>query len=280
MIRRWALIVSLLSAFGALAPLMAAPGEASTPEQQAEAAWAQRAAAGRTEKAFTLWIQAVSADPSNTGLWISAERAGARLTRHAGTREQKRRWADRTRDCAEKAVQQNPQSSEAYACLGEALGQWADTHKGIGSLKTVRRAVEALKKAVSLDPKNTRAHMLLSEFYRQAPSTLSVGDKAKALDEARLAVETGPQYAISHLALAEIYIDRGEQTAAAQELQTILALTPPPDAIPETRADQETARRLLKKLGVTVSDAAPLYAPGACTAADTSSGNCTARPLP
>ena len=80
--------------------------------------------------------------------------------------------------------------------------------------------MEALKKSVELDPKNSRAHMLLSEFYRQAPSGISVGDKTKAMEEAKLAVETGPQYAINHLALAEIYIDRGEKPAAIQELQT------------------------------------------------------------
>jgi len=37
-----------------------------------------------------------------------------------------------------------------------------------------------LKKSIALHPENAYAHMLLSSFYRRAPRTLSVGDKAKA----------------------------------------------------------------------------------------------------
>ena len=98
---------------------------------QAEAAWAARADPAQTQKAYTLWIQALKENPSQPALWISVTRAGSRITRHTDDKTQKRRWAERTRDLAQNTVKQNPQSSEAYALLGEALGEWADAHKGL-----------------------------------------------------------------------------------------------------------------------------------------------------
>ena len=41
------------------------------------------------------------------------------------------------RAAAEKAVDKNPQNSDVYAVYGEALGQWANEHKGLHSLKVV-----------------------------------------------------------------------------------------------------------------------------------------------
>ena len=112
-------------------------------------------------------------------------------------------------------------------------------------------AVEALKLAVTLKPENAYAHMLLASFYREAPGVISVGDKAKAYEHAKLAVLYGPQYAINHLVLARVELDRGEKDEAIKELQLTIALPPPADAVPETRADQDAAQKQLQELGVT-----------------------------
>jgi hypothetical protein len=104
--------------------------------------------------------------------------------------------------------------------------------------------------------------MLLAKFYHNSPSGLSVGDKRKALEHAKLAVQYGPGYSINHLALAEIYLDRKQRDAAVAALQTILGLTPPADYEPETRSEQERARRMLTELGVE----APAAAQASCEA--------------
>jgi len=94
----------------------------------------------------------------------------------------------------------------------------------------------------------------------------SVGDKKKALGHAQLAVQYGPTYAINHLVLARAYLDLGQKEEGIMELQKVVTLTPPPDAVPETRADQETATVILRSMGVS-----PVPAPcgepgtGACT---------------
>jgi len=217
---------------------------------QAELAWQERDKPGQTEQAIHLWEQAVRAEPSRGDLWAALAKAMGRAARHAKTLKERRLWTERARSTAVKAVEKDPSSSNAYAAYGEALGQWADAHKGVHSLKAVRQAVDALKHAVSLNPKDAYAHMLLASFYREAPGVISVGDKTKAYEHARLAVECGPEHAINHLILARVDLDRGQKEDAIKELQTITTLTPPADAIPETRADQETAHKLLQDLGV------------------------------
>lgn len=242
-----------------------------TLEQQAAAAWANRSDPDQTVHAYNLWYLSKN--------WTAAAMAAGRMARHALDSNDMRRWAGRMRTAAESAVKENPNSSDAYTVLGEALGEYADAYKGITSLRTVHKAIDALHKAVELDPKNARAHMLLSQFYRQAPSGISVGDKTKAFTEAKLAVQYGPDRAINRLALAQIQIDRGEKDAAIRELKMILAMTPPADAVPETQADQETARTLLQQLGALPSAAAepatalPLPgATGACSETNPTAG--------
>jgi tetratricopeptide (TPR) repeat protein len=147
--------------------------------------------------------------------------------------------------------------------------------KNLKGLKKVRLAVNALKQALLLNPKNHFAHMLLSQFYRQAPSSISVGDKKKALAEAKLAVEMGPGYTINHLALAEALLDNGDKDDAVREFKTAQTLSAPADAIPETQADQETARKRLKELGVEAE--APAASSPALSTTPASSTACSDR---
>jgi len=217
---------------------------------QAQLAWQDRDKPGQTEQAIQLWKQAAQAEPNRAELWIDLSRALGRAVRHAKTLQERQQWADEALAAAQKAVRITPVSAEAYAVYGEALGQWANAHQGIHSLSRVHQAVEALEKAVALNPQYAYAHMLLAEFYRQSPRFFSIGDKTKALEHARLAVEYGPAYAINHLVLAQAYLDKGMKKEGIAELRKIMSLSPPADAIPETRADQETALAMLGSLGL------------------------------
>jgi tetratricopeptide (TPR) repeat protein len=240
---------------------------------QAQAAWAQRDQPGQTEKAIDLWQKALKENPNQPELWINVTKALGRAVRHASATAEKRKWADQAREAGEKAVTQNPQSPEAWAYNAEAIGQWANAHKGPGSLRKVRQAVDALKKSIAMKPDYAYAHMLLAEFYRQAPAHISVGDKKKALEEAKLAVTHGPGYAINHIAYARALIDNNQKASAIAELRAVLILTPPRNAVPETHADQETARELLKSVGAADSSSAA-KSTGPCSEANSSGAAC------
>jgi len=96
----------------------------------------------------------------------------------------------------------------------------------------------------------------LSEFYRQSPTFISIGDKEKALKHAKLAVEYGPAYAINHLVFAHTLLTRGKRRKYCGAAKNHVSFSPA-DAIPETRADQETAQSMLRSLGVSPEPPTP-----------------------
>lgn len=55
----------------------------------------------------------------------------------------------------EEGIANNPDSGELYAALGQARMQMPDP----------RQAISALKRAISLDPENSRYHYLLARAY-------------------------------------------------------------------------------------------------------------------
>lgn len=257
----------------ALLLIVATGAYAASTGEQAQAAWAQRDQAGQTEKAIEFWKQALKENPEQPALWIDLTKALGRMVRHSEKGSAQKKWADEALKAGEQATLKNPDRADAWAYNAEALGQWANAHKGPGGLRKVKQAVASLKKAIAIDPKYAYAHMLLAEFYRQAPAHISVGDKKKALAEAQAAVQDGPQYAIDHIALARAFIDNDQKEKAVAELRTVLTLNAPSDVIPETAADKETARALLKDLGA--PESAPAAAMSmACSASSTQGMSC------
>lgn len=217
--------------------------------QQAHVAWSHRDQPGQTERAIELWEQIIQTEPSRGDLYISLTKACGRAYRHAKSSKERRRWADRGRHYGELAVSKNRDNANAYAEYSAAIGQWAAAHKGMHSLSAVRQAIHILEKGLTLDPHHATSHMLLAAYYLESPGwPISVGDKKKALDHAQRAVEYDPSYAIHHLILARVYLALRQKGEARKELETILSLSPPPDAIPETKTNQEDARDLLKSL--------------------------------
>jgi Tfp pilus assembly protein PilF len=259
--------------------------------QEAEAAWVKRSQPGERQRAITLWQQALKDQPQRTEIYTTLAKAASSAYRHATDGKEKKRWADMALQYGKEATEKNPNSAEAYARYGEALGQWAQANKGLQGLRRVKDAVAALEKAIAIDPKHSFAHMLLSEFFREAPASVSVGDKVKALEQAKLAVETGPGIPINHLALAKAYRANGQNEAAIAELQKILTLSV---QTPEGKIDQDKARALLKEMGAADTAAAPAAAqtcsdssecPGTCiadksvAAGHSTSGTCTSEPV-
>src|SRR5258706_10163106 len=133
--------------------------------QQADLDWKGRERPGMTEKAIASWTESLHENPNQPNVYISLTKACGRAVRHSTTSSERQRWADRARELGIQAIEKNPASSDAYAAYGEALGQWANAHKGVHSLKAVRQAVKALQPPLALDPKNAYAHMLLASFY-------------------------------------------------------------------------------------------------------------------
>ena len=109
---------------------------------------------------------------------------------------------------------------------------------------------------------------------------ISVGrqDK-KALEQARQGRRRRSlQYAINHLVLAQAYLDLGKKPEGVAELQKIVVLAAPANAVPETRADQKHCAHTFEILGVATTppaDAQTSQQPPQCGEA---AGSCSEAP--
>jgi len=242
--------------------------------QQAQSAWSQREKPEETERAIGLWQKALKEDPSQSNVLIDLTKACARMYRQSKEDKEKTHWVELARTYGAEAIAKNPGSSDAYAEYAAALGQWAQEHKGIHSVKVVRQSIDMMKKSIDLNPRNPTPHMLLAEMYRQAPHWISKGDKQKALEQARLAAQYGGAYALNHVVLAKSLLDTGHKEEAIHELQTAVQLKAPIDAVPETKSDQEEAREMLKKLGASTAATPGTESPLAENSCDKTEGIC------
>ena len=83
----------------------------------------------------------------------------------------------------EKAVAQNPNSSDAHEHLAEAYGSLAQKANIFRQASLASRTHHEFARAVELDPNNLDARMGLIEYYMLAPGFMG-GDEKKAVQEA------------------------------------------------------------------------------------------------
>lgn len=235
----------------ALVGLFIAPLHAESTEgllKKADTAWQKREDPQQTREAIQRWKQALEQDPKHTELYYRLAKASGRAYRDSSVSKERKSWAAQGLQYAKQAIRSEPQKPEALAAYAEALGQSAQANKGPSGLKNVKLAVKALNQAIEIQPRYAYAHMMLSNFYRQAPRVISIGNLDKALEHARLAVEYDPHAGINHVTLAEALIENNKKDEAKVELEKALNVTHSPDRLPENKSDQEKARKLLQSL--------------------------------
>ncbi len=241
-----------MKAFFALTLICMVPGlhaqSADDLIKQAESAWQQRDQPKRTEAAIELWKQALEKDPQRADLNIRLAKASGRVYRKSTSYADRKAWAERGLRYAQQALESDPKNPVALAAYAEALGQSAQANKGPGGLKKVKQAVKALNQAMEIKPDYAYAHMMVSNFYRQAPRMMSVGDLNKALEHARKAVEYDPKAVINRVTLAQALIEKHKKDDAKAELEKALTLEGSPDTQPETTSDKQKAEKLLLEL--------------------------------
>jgi tetratricopeptide (TPR) repeat protein len=92
---------------------------------------------------------------------------------------------------AEKASERDPRNPDGHALLAYINGrraQSAGVLRQVGLARRIRKEAEA---ALALDPRHVEAHLILIEFYRQAPGIVG-GDKERARKLAEELVAVAP----------------------------------------------------------------------------------------
>jgi tetratricopeptide (TPR) repeat protein len=165
----------------------------------------------------------------------------------AASTEDKLAAYDRGRELGRRAVELAPRNPEAHVWYGINTGRWGLTKgvmRSLFLLPTVREEIDA---TLALDPRNVRALALSGNVYLEVPALLG-GDRAKAEQQFRKALDIDPRLTVVRIDLARALIAGGRYADARRELQRVLDERAPTNVADWTVKDRPRARQLLESI--------------------------------
>jgi tetratricopeptide (TPR) repeat protein len=156
---------------------------------------------------------------------------------------------DQGRAYAEEATVADPKSANAYYWLAASIAQAGQIKGILQSLASVKPTKMALDKGLEADPEHASCHYLMAELYLQLPGApLSIGNKKKAVEEARLAVKYDPSESCHHLVLGRALIATKQYDEARAALNRLIEMKVSKEDPEGFKRDQDAAREELKSI--------------------------------
>jgi tetratricopeptide (TPR) repeat protein len=165
----------------------------------------------------------------------------------ASTVEDKLAAYDRGREIGKRAVELAPRNPEAHVWYGINTGRWGLTKgvmRSLFLLPTVRQEVDA---TLALDPHNLRALALSGNVFLEVPGLFG-GDREKAEQQFRRALELDPRFTVARVDLARVLIATRRYADARRELQRVIDEPTPNSVADWTVKDLPRARELLESI--------------------------------
>lgn len=165
----------------------------------------------------------------------------------ATTTEDKLAAYDRGREIGKRAVELAPRNPEAHVWYGINTGRWGLTKgvmRSLFLLPTVRQEVDA---TLALDPQNLRALALSGNVFLEVPGLFG-GDREKAEQQFRKALELDPRFTVARVDLARVLIATRRYADARRELQRVIDEPTPNSVADWTVKDLPRARELLESI--------------------------------
>jgi len=146
------------------------------------------------------------------------------------------------------AVKLQPDKPEGHFWLGANYGGTAahSTLAGLASVQDIKREMEAVLK-IDEGFQAGSAYLGLGRLYLQAPKVLG-GDPQKSIGYLEKGIKFGPNNSLLRVTLAQAYHAAGRDNEANKELQTLFALTPDPQHLPEHNDALKEGKKLQQKL--------------------------------
>lgn len=149
------------------------------------------------------------------------------LAEFATGRDERAELAQKGIEACRKGVAQDPNSGPSHYYLGLNLGQLART-RSLGALKLVDDMEKELSSAARLDSAFDYggADRSLGLLYRDAPTMISIGNRAKSREHLRQSIQLAPEYPENRLDLIETYLKWGDRVDAKRELGALEEIWP------------------------------------------------------
>jgi tetratricopeptide (TPR) repeat protein len=151
---------------------------------------------------------------------------------------------DRGRELGRRAVELAPKSHDAHLWYAINTGRWGQTKGIMRSLFLLPTVREEIDIVLALNPRSVRGHALAGNVLLELPGLVG-GDRAKAEEHFRRALEADPKFTVARVDLARALIAGGRYEEARRELQSVIAERAPTLVADWTVKDLPRARALL-----------------------------------
>jgi tetratricopeptide (TPR) repeat protein len=154
---------------------------------------------------------------------------------------------ERGREAGRRAVAAAPRSEQAHVWYALNSARWAGTRgimRAVSVLPTLREEAATI---LALNPASVEGHTLAGGLAAELPAMLG-GDRSRAEEHFRKALEADPRRTGTRVELARLYIATRRYADAERELQRVLEEPAPSDRAYWTLSDRPRARALLAAL--------------------------------
>ena len=165
----------------------------------------------------------------------------------ATTADEKLAAYDRGRELGKRAVELAPKSHDAHIWYAINTARWGETKGILRSLFLLPTVKEEIRILLELNPRSVRAHVLAGNVFLEVPG-FAGGDRAKAEEHFKKALEVDPRFTGARLDLARVYIADTRYADARRELQRVINETTPTIVADWTVKDAPRARKLLESI--------------------------------
>lgn len=244
----WCRLAPLAVVVALLALPPTAPGASSSAEQQARDLIARyHEDPSRLDRARDLLEAAIKQERRVDALILLARVHFLVGDVRATTPEAKLTAYDRGRELGQRAVELAPRSEEAHLWYAINTGRWGQARGVVRSLFLLPTVREELDIIFALNPKSVRGHALAGNVMFEVPGLLG-GDRQKAEEHYRKALEIDPRFTVVRVDLARLLIATGRHDEARRELARVIEERAPNSIADWTVKDVPRARALLDSL--------------------------------
>ena len=241
------LSAAALAALPALSSVQdpAAPG---TLIAQSDQLYAERADLTKAKAALAKLEEALGAKEDAFSVYWRMSRLSYWIGDHTPGKDAKKLIFQQGIEYGKKAIELGPDKADGHFWLGVCYGVYGEAKGKLKSLSLVKPIKEEMRRVLAIDPAYDRggADRVLGRVFHEVPG-IAGGSEKKSLEHLLKAVEYGPRVGLNLLYLADTYISLDRVEDARKTLESILALEPMPDLLPETAEEQAQARERLGK---------------------------------
>lgn len=209
-------------------------------------------------EALQKYLAIIRHQPNNLTALIKTSELYSILGKHQGTKEKQKAYYSNARVYAQKALQANPNSSDANVVMSLAMGRMAMISSGEEKIKAVKDVKAYAEKSIQLDPANFKGYHVLAKWHYEVSDLNSVekwlvkvayealpkaslDDAIKYYEKSR---SLNPSFLLNYLELARAYHRKDNDKKAVELLETMLKL---PNKIGDDSNIKAKGKKLLEE---------------------------------